>query len=99
MKLQVQSWLQPLADYLWNKRKDILKDHDDNTEHLGDIFGFYFGYPDYAGLPRKVFCKLSDHHVDQVHHHLCDMLKTSKTKKDFVKSLVALLSNDTVRVI
>lgn len=98
MKLQVQSWLEPLVNHLWNKRKDILKDYDENTEHLGDIFGFYFGYPDYAGLPRKVFSKLSDQHVNKIHHNVPEILKTSKTKKDFVKSLISLLSDGTVRV-
>lgn len=97
MKLKVASWVEPTIDHLWSIRNQIIKDEESDRSHLGDIFGFYFGYPDYAGLPEKIHTKIPESVVNIIHKQVYYIIKNkSKNKNDFIRELLNLISNNTI---
>lgn len=99
MKLKVANWIDPTLNHLWDMRKQIIEDAETDKAHLGDIFGFYFGYPDYAGLPAKVSKNIPDNLAQIIHEETYYVLKNkAKTKKAFFKEMLKALTDNTVEL-
>lgn len=100
MKLQIASWIEPTLSHLWNMRKQIIKDEESSKAHLGDVFGFRFSEPDYAGLPEKVYSKIPDSLANIIHEQVYYVLTTrGKTQKSFFKEMLKVLTDGAIEVI
>jgi hypothetical protein len=96
MKLKVAPWFEASLEYLWSIRAQIIEDEETNKAHLGDVFGFNFSYPDYAGLPKSISNKLPNSVIDLIHHETYFLLKASKNKRDFFKRMLKEITNECV---
>lgn len=64
-----------MIDHLWDVKKKLAEED------------FYFEYPYYAGLPKKISNQLTSDVVDILQEELFLWLENSKTKTQFAKKL------------
>lgn len=96
MNLQPVDWLEPLIEYLWKHRKELMANAEYDSNY--GIPYIDFDYPDYGGLPKKISNRLYSSHVDIIQEHLFNMLNISKTKRVFAKTMCYHLTMDMVKV-
>ena len=85
MKLEIVPWFEEFVDALWDNRSTLR-----NRENV-------FDYPDYGGLPPKIYSKLSPDTVDVIQDLQIDLF-SFKTKREFTRYLTGSLFGEFVKV-
>lgn len=88
MKYRVASWLQPLIDWFWSNKANILAEED-----------FVFDHPNYAGMPADIWQQLEPHVVDTLQECITELLRSSRTRTSFAKQVVNSLGNGLVVIV
>lgn len=99
MTLQIVNWFDDLLNHFWSIRDFILKEEAENTPHIGDYFGFYFGYPDYSGFDKEIGDALTEKQWRLIQVHVGRIMEESSTKEEFCQKMCDLLSNGLIKVI
>lgn len=88
MKYKIVDWMKPLIDYFWSNKDNIINENE-----------FYFGYPDFLGLPEEIHSQLDIDIVGIIQDGLIQNLQNSRTRTAFAKLMTADLSRGTVIIV
>lgn len=91
MKLIISDWFNELIDYFWENKNTII-----STYH-NELYGILFDFPNYCGLPEKIYKKLSPDNVDVLQSILTDALFVD-SKKQFAQILCNNLAPNILKV-
>lgn len=84
IKFVIQPWLNPLIDYFWKDKSRLAKENSTSFE--------------VEELPEEILQQLPTEVQAMIQDEVCDILKYSRTKNAFAKTLVLYLSNSVVNV-
>lgn len=85
MKYKVAPWVEPVLDFLWSNKANILNELE---------FNFYA--PDFAGLSKDIGEQIDEDAIDLINAVLIENLENSRTRTAFAKIMVYDLSNGMV---
>lgn len=95
--MKTVDWIQPLIEWLWNNKDNILFQEENNINHPGDRFGFDVYHPEYGGIPDKINKYLTNKHIDILNKNTVFYLKHfPDNKQHFCQKICDELTNSTI---